>query len=382
MIKIPLIDLDSGMNLYKIYNLPIYHHDIGKSLKYQLEGTNLAVTKDNRYATLLTDAEFITCTLAEGHFCNLNTGLYHIDTNQWCVTAMFFKDNDRINKYCKVEINNITGPQANYLDKGHWAISVETITQMEIKCEDHTHVKTLQPPLTLINLQPACSAFSSSIKLPPYFKQYSKGFHAALKSANLHISKFTPSTFRIWTPFNLSNVTKHEVENLRKLSPAPSIPIDQLRAQIANFRHISSDKSKPWIFYLGGGSGSGLILIMVICCLLYWCCKKTQAQKTRSLTSVTYTDPENLNMVHPRVDTIGTDKYSVSGQETVRIQAPVGTQSRVLDNDMQYAFASALLDQLDSYGADVNEHHRRLRSRQYSAKPQIEAAPSLEIQNE
>ena len=93
-------------------------------------------------------------------------------------------------------------------------------------------------------------------------------------------------------------------------------------------------------------------------------------------------NPENLNMVHPRVDTIATDKYSVPGWKTVRIQVPVGTQSRVFNNDMQYAIASAILDQLDRYGADVNEHHRRLRNRQYSAKPQIEAAPSLEIQNE
>ena len=92
-------------------------------------------------------------------------------------------------------------------------------------------------------------------------------------------------------------------------------------------------------------------------------------------------------MVHPRVDTIGTDKYSVPDWETVRIQVPVGTRSMVLDNDMQYAFASApwfslILDQLYSYGTDGNEHCRRLRSRQYSAKPRIEAAPSLEIQNE
>ena len=33
---------------------------------------------------------------------------------------------------------------------------------MEIKCSDHIHIKTLQPPITLINLQPACSAFSTS----------------------------------------------------------------------------------------------------------------------------------------------------------------------------------------------------------------------------
>ena len=119
MIRLPLVDLDSGMNLYKIYNLPIYHHNMGTSLKYQLERTNLAETKDNTYATILSDTEFIRCTLGEGHVCNLNIGLYHVDTNQWCVTAMFFKDNDKISKYCRVAVNNITGLQANYLDQGH-----------------------------------------------------------------------------------------------------------------------------------------------------------------------------------------------------------------------------------------------------------------------
>ena len=62
---------------------------------------------------------------------------------------------------------------------------------MEIKFEDHSQVKALQLPITIINLQPACSAFSSDIKIPPYFKQYPKGFHVALKSVNLYISKIT-----------------------------------------------------------------------------------------------------------------------------------------------------------------------------------------------
>ena len=61
-----------------------------------------------------------------------------------------FKDKSKINQYCKVAVTNITGPQANYLDQGHWTISVPKPTHMEIKCEDHTQVKTLQPPSHLL----------------------------------------------------------------------------------------------------------------------------------------------------------------------------------------------------------------------------------------
>ena len=168
MIKIPLIDLDSSVTLYKVYNLPIYHKDTGKSLIYQKEGNNLAMTKDNNYSTILSDSDFTKCTLAQGHFCSLTTALYHLDSSLMHLIALFLKSNNKINKYCKLAVCDIKGPQANYLDQGIWAISVITETQMEIKCQDHTHVKTIKPPMTLINLQPACSAFFLQIKLPPY----------------------------------------------------------------------------------------------------------------------------------------------------------------------------------------------------------------------
>ena len=226
-----------------------------------------------------------------------------------------------------------------YLDQGLWAISVEEPVLMEVKCEDHSHVKTLEPPFTLINQQPACTAFSSVINLLPYFKRFSKGFHVALKSANLHIPKFSTPNFRIWTHFNLSNMTKPEIQNLKKLMPAPSIPITQLRAQISNFRHITPDTDHPWIYYVGRGSGSVLVLLIVICCLLYWCCKRTQKLETRSPACVTNADPENLNMMHTRVGAIGTNRCSVPGWETVGIQDPVGTQHMVLCTDVQFSFA-------------------------------------------
>ena len=100
---------------------------------------------------------------------------------------------------------------------------------------------------------------------------------------------------------------------------------------------------------------------------------KTQIPETSAPTCVTYTAPENPNMMQTIMGDIHADKYSVLGQETVRTQDPVGNESKVMNNDMQYAFATALLDQLEDYGKDINEHHRRLRTRQYSEKPQIEA---------
>ena len=86
-------------------------------------------------------------------------------------------------------------------------------------------------------------------------------------------------------------------------------------------------------------------------------------------------------MMHTRVDAIGTNRGSVPGQETVGIQDQVGTQCTVLSNNMQFAFASALLNQLEDYGANVTEHCRRLRDRHPTANTPIEAKPSLEIQD-
>ena len=115
---------------------------------------------------------------------------------------------------------------------------------------------------------------------------------------------------------------------LKKLAPAPTIPIDQLRAQIANFRHINTDEDKSWIYIVGGGSGSGLILLLIICGCLYWRCKNPQYPGARSPSHVTYTDPENQNMMHTREDAIRSTRGSDLGLKTVRIQDPVGTWER------------------------------------------------------
>ena len=105
---------------------------------------------------------------------------------------------------------------------------------------------------------------------------------------------------------------------------------------------------------------------------VYWRCKHHQSKETRTPLPVTYTAPESPNMSIPRVGAIGTDQNSAPGQVTVGFWEPVGNRRMVTDYQMENAFATALLDQLEDLGADVTEHHRRLRPRQYSAVPQIE----------
>ena len=70
LVKIPLVDSQSALNLYKIYNLPVFNPQIGKSVKYNIERNSIAVSLDKSYATIPTDSEFLECTLASGHFCS------------------------------------------------------------------------------------------------------------------------------------------------------------------------------------------------------------------------------------------------------------------------------------------------------------------------
>ena len=217
LIRLPLVDSDSSMTLYKVYNLPIFNQHIGNSLKYNLEGNYLAITNDRNYATIPSEYEFIECTLASGHFCSLKNVLYHMHSSGWCLTSPFLKNDRMIETNCRMSLTNVTGPQAIYLDQGNWAVAFVEPNQMEISCNSHRHVITIEPPLTLVNLQPGYSTFSAKIKLPPYFKKYSKGFAIDIKAASLHPNKFGHIDFHILKSFNVSSFSTIQKSNLKKL---------------------------------------------------------------------------------------------------------------------------------------------------------------------
>ena len=111
------------------------------------------------------------------------------------------------------------------------------------------------------------------------------------------------------------------------------------------------------------------LLGAAISVIVNWCCKKPQCKDDRLTTSVTYTAPETTNLGSPNVDARRAGQYSALGQEPVEVQELVGSQKIVFYNDMQPAYASALLHHLEDLGTNEQSHCRRLRARHYPALP-------------
>ena len=88
----------------------------------------------------------------------------------WCLTDLLFKNDKILDVNCKISVTNETGSEAIYIDQGNWIVASMEPDQMEISCNSQVHVISIELSLTLVNLQPACSAFSARFKFSPYFK--------------------------------------------------------------------------------------------------------------------------------------------------------------------------------------------------------------------
>ena len=166
VIAIPLVDQSLQLDLYKVHNLPAIHPELKIEFQYQLEGSYLAVHRHGFYVAMPTEQDIGICQATEGYICVLNQALYPIDTCNWCVYAHFSRNSTAIQEHCLVDTIHRQVNRAQSLQGYMWAVSILATQRIQIRCLPDTHVVTVHPPMTIINIPDGCEGYSPSIYIP------------------------------------------------------------------------------------------------------------------------------------------------------------------------------------------------------------------------
>ena len=118
------------------------------------------------------------CSNAFMKYCTLRNAVLSVNLHQHCVLALFFKNNEEEDKYCrKIVTPNPMLPQAKYLSVGQWIVSLREALTFSIVCTENIGQKsamtqktqTLSPPVAVIKLDPGCFGSSNFFKFLPSY---------------------------------------------------------------------------------------------------------------------------------------------------------------------------------------------------------------------
>ena len=142
---------------------------------------------------------------------------------------------------------------------------------------------TVQKPIHVLQLPPACSATSPHFHLPPWYEHPALAVNISLDMANLNMVNMSSLDFHIWQHLN-----DHRNETqFHHLSSIPSVPIAQLYKHIIiDTKPLTPSKSPTesiddteWIWTLFSQTGVyvmaiGLLIpagLGIFCCYFFWC---------------------------------------------------------------------------------------------------------------
>ena len=132
ILTIPLIDLSLDVNLCKVHNLPMLHPQLQIQVEYELKGACLLCSMHGMYATIPKETDIKLCMMSQGHLCIFEEPLYPVDKIDWCLYALFIRDQTKIESNCKFTTTIRHTNLAHSLDSYLWAISSLATEKLQI----------------------------------------------------------------------------------------------------------------------------------------------------------------------------------------------------------------------------------------------------------
>ena len=142
---------------------------------------------------------------------------------------------------------------------------------------------TIQKPIQILQLPPACSATLPNFHLPPHYENSALEVNISLDMTNLNMINISSMNFQIW-----QHLEKHQNETqLQHFSSIPSLPVEQLYRHVAKgIQHITpftlpkesvGDTDSIWTLFSHTGVYVTAIRSLipaglgVFCCYFFWC---------------------------------------------------------------------------------------------------------------
>ena len=276
---LPLIDRDLEFDLFKAHSLPLLHPKLKKVFSYEIDNPYIAIQSDGNYLTIPIHDDILTCTISAGHFCNLNTPLYPTKTTTKCTYHLLVNDKEKIQEFCKINIQNYAQDTVINLDQNIWALAVLEPTELHVSCLTYSYQIKIESSFKLIELDNSCQAYNPNFILPSsnLIKEKLNQSLITDRFFNYDLKYTSIPNFFLMNTFNITKLTQEQLDTLAyDLPPVCNIP----------FRNVTSmlkpiDKNYPFIFptygYVLLTIGGTTLTIMVIGILYYAKYKRARA---------------------------------------------------------------------------------------------------------
>ena len=274
IVTIPLLDNDESYQLYEIHNLafpdpftPSPNYESSMMALYRLETEALMVNTHRTEYIFITREELYSCSHSEGHYCNAQHARLPISKSRTCVISLFMKNSDKIKRYCVPEIyTNVHLPRAVNLKDGIYAVSTKNPFSLHLTCQAPPSSSEIQvkPPLTVVNLEMACSAHSQEITLMPYFAAQTtvptqkEPFFVLLQETNF-------SEVKIWQPLVSSLKNFSSVNLPETLKNVDKISMTEFLDRLGSLQQVEIETKWHFPFWAKIAAGiSGIICLVIV----------------------------------------------------------------------------------------------------------------------
>ena len=201
LINVPMHSYTQQMEKYRGSNLDIPHGNF--SAWYDTQNKYLGIPHDEPSTVEISEDQFKTCQKAIRQLCKLYTSFLLLANPPTCVSALYAKDKDSIQKRCSLQIKKVSSINIpTSIAPNVWKITSSTTAaplRITLICPGEAHRSvTPQTSIHVLWLQPACCTTSQHFHLPPCYESHEITINISLNTANLNVVNVSAPEFRIW----------------------------------------------------------------------------------------------------------------------------------------------------------------------------------------